>query len=128
MNFIPCEADVAQRCLRGENLTIPISERSLERLSGHKGSRLTLGIRPASLKIEKTPSEGQPRGEVFAVEPRGDSAVVSVLLGKLRLLSESAENLKLKEDDVVGLTFPEDQIHLFDSETGINLFERSANS
>jgi ABC-type sugar transport system ATPase subunit len=128
MNFIPCEADATSRCLRGEDFVIPISEQSLKRLSGHIGTRLTLGIRPAGLKVEQTPSEGQPRGEVFAVEPRGDSAVVSILMGKFRLLSESAENLKFRDEDIVGLTFPEEQIHLFDSETGINLFERPANS
>ncbi|MFQ5912560.1 MAG: ABC transporter ATP-binding protein [Nitrospinota bacterium] len=121
MNFIRCEADSGGGRLRGPDFELPISHGLMQRISDHKGSRLTLGIRPASLRINKSPSDSQLRGNVFAVEPRGDSAVVMVEMGEHRLLSESAQNLGLQEDAVVGLSFPEDHLHLFDTETGVNL-------
>ena len=125
MNFIPCEVDPDGRRLMGPDFEVSLSQGFLGRLASHKGSRLTLGIRPASLEIDATPSDNQPRGKVFAVEPRGDSAVVMVQMGQHRLLSESAQNLGLQEDTVVGLSFPEDQFHLFDSETGVNLVAKA---
>ncbi len=121
MNFIPCEVDSVGRCLKGVDFEVPASKVLLEGLSGHGGNRLVLGIRPANLKIERAPSNGLPRGKVFSIEPRGDSAVVMVEMGSHRLLSESPVNLDLQEDAVVGLSFDEEQIHVFEAEGGTRI-------
>ena len=121
MNFISCEVDSEGRSLKGTDFKLPISQGLLERLSVNSGDQLVMGIRPPALGVEKTPSNGNPRGKVFSVEPRGDSAVALIDVGPHRLLSESSENLELEEDMVVGLEFPESQVHLFEAETEARL-------
>ncbi len=124
MNFLPFEVDAAGRRSRGPGFEAPVSERFLGRISARPDARLTLGIRPANLVVDETPSDGGTRGEVYAVESRGDSAVASIRVEKQPLLSESAANLGLREGAVVGISFPEEHIHVFDSETGVNLLDR----
>ena len=121
MNFISCEVDSEGRSLKSADFKLSISQGLLERLSVHSGNQLVMGIRPPALKLEKVPSNGNPRGKVFSVEPRGDSAVALVDIGSHRLLSESSENLELEEDMLVGLEFPESQLHLFEAETEVRL-------
>jgi ABC-type sugar transport system ATPase subunit len=128
MNFVPCETDSAGSRLFGPDFEISVSRRLLEKVSGRNGSRLTLGIRPVDVILDGTPANGGLRGQVYSVEPRGDSAVVSVQMGEHRLLSESAKNLSLQEDAVVGISFPEEHLHLFDSESGVNLVADSIGS
>ncbi len=126
MNFLPCEADPAGRRLRGPGFEIPVSGRILERISARPGAGLTVGIRPASLFVGGSSSDGGggARGEVYSLEPRGDSAVASIRMGDQRLLSESEGNLGLREGETVGLSFPEEHLHVFDSETGVNFVEK----
>ncbi|MFQ5693137.1 MAG: ABC transporter ATP-binding protein, partial [Nitrospinota bacterium] len=125
MNFIPCSADPAAGCVRGTDFEIPLSGKFSDVLSRLDGSRLILGIRPANLKIHPAPAAGEPRGEVYLVEPRGDSAVISVQMGEHRLLAETEESVDFPMGTAVGLAFPEEGIHLFDAETGLNLSAHS---
>jgi ABC-type sugar transport system ATPase subunit len=126
MNLLPADLTEEGRRLRGLDLDLPLPARFHDVLRRTEVPRLTLGIRPADLTVDLAPTAGVRRGEVYSVQPRGDSAVLAVRTTTGLLLAEAPAYAGLTVGDVVGLGFPSDRIHLFDAESGGNVLGAAA--
>ena len=126
MNLLPADLTEGGQRLRGPDVDLPLPARFHGVLRGIRSLRLTLGIRPADLTIDLTPAAGVPRGEVYAVQPRGDSAVLGVRTTSGLLRAEAPAHATVAVGDVVGLGVPPSRIHLFDPETGGNVLGAAA--
>jgi ABC-type sugar transport system ATPase subunit len=121
MNLIPADLAGDGRRLRGVDLDLALPARFHGALRGVRSTHLVLGIRPADLTVELSPAAGGRRGDVYSVQPRGDSAIVAVRTTTGLLLAEVPAEGGLAVGDPVGLGFPPDRIHLFEAESGSNV-------
>jgi ABC-type sugar transport system ATPase subunit len=126
MNLLPADLTEHGRRLRGPDLDLPLPPRFHDALGRQGSPRLTLGIRPADLRLDPSPLVDAPRGEVYSVQPRGDSAVLALRTATGLLLAEGPAHADLAVGDVVGLGIPPDRIHLFDAEDGGNVLGAAA--
>ncbi|MEE8498979.1 MAG: ABC transporter ATP-binding protein [Kiloniellales bacterium] len=123
MNFLSCRLDASEGCLRGQGFRLPLGPDFVRRLAPGGGDDLVLGVRPAHLKLCAPEAADGLAGEVFAIEPRGDSAVIAVDLGGRRLLVEAEPRHGAKPGDQVGLEVAEEGLHLFDARSEENLLQ-----
>ncbi|MGH2709999.1 MAG: ABC transporter ATP-binding protein [Actinomycetota bacterium] len=79
---------------------------------------IDLGVRPAALKI----GEAGERATVELVEVSGEDAYVHVAAAGIRLVATVSAANRPAVAAEVGVTIPEPDVHLFDSETGEALF------
>jgi ABC-type sugar transport system ATPase subunit len=126
MNLLPADLAEDGQGLRGPDMDLSLPGRFHGVLRRNGARRLTLGIRPADLMVDISPTTGVRRGEVYSVQPRGDSAVVAVRTTTGLLLAETPARTGLAVGDVVGLGFPPERIHLFDAESGVNVLTAAA--
>jgi ABC-type sugar transport system ATPase subunit len=121
MNYIPCALDRAAACLRGDGVQVPLSQDFLARLGPGDDVGLTLGVRPAHLRLQSPDAEVGLAGAVFAIEPRGDSAVIAVDVGPHRLLVEAPQDHGAAVGAKLRLGVSEETLHLFDARSERNL-------
>jgi len=82
-----------------------------------------LGIRPGDIRCFNTNKEDNTiEGEVNFIEPRSEGKfVINVKIGDFYLLVKTDGTFKPELNTKIYLKFIEDNIHLFDQNTGINL-------
>jgi multiple sugar transport system ATP-binding protein len=124
MNFADCELRQGNGSLYVESasLKVPLPGQVAEKLAGHKGSRnVRLGIRPESLTVSLELVEEGIKTAIYLLEPQGERTILGVELAQGELfLVEVAPDFEADLDQTVYLQFQE-PIHLFDTQTGINL-------
>jgi multiple sugar transport system ATP-binding protein len=57
-------------------------------------------------------------GKVYAVELTGESNLVTVLLGKERVIARAPRSWRGKAGETIGLKADRGRLHLFDKESG----------
>lgn len=84
-----------------------------------EGRSITLGIRPEDLKPLPCPSGGpnEFQGKVEVVEPLGQTVLVHVDAGGLKLTVSLAPPSSPKEGEEIALSLDSRKIHIFDPET-----------
>ena len=76
-----------------------------------------LGVRPEDLTV--TPAQGAPmRGKIYAVELTGESNLVTVLIGKDRVIARAPRSWQGRAGDEIGLSADPSRLHLFDKNSG----------
>ena len=129
MNFIEVDVDTAGSATTlvnqaaGFELTL-----SDEYLRGHdlRDSRYTLGIRPENITVIEEPDGSElVTTTVEVVEPIGSDNYVHLTLTD-DFLARSRPEIKPEPDQTVGITFDESDLHLFDPQTGEDVFLRTA--
>lgn len=115
MNFFDVEFTDGE--LRNREFTYPISAELRNSLDRY-GSKFSLGIRPESIEIAESSGETTVSAPVSVVEPMGELSYVYIEIGDQMCTLKSDSDLKVRPGDTLDLRFPEDDIYLFDAETG----------
>ncbi|WP_433627701.1 ABC transporter ATP-binding protein [Halomicrococcus sp. NG-SE-24] len=103
--------------LEHEAFTYAISGETVDAID-QASDRLTMGIRPEHIAIVDENVENAVRTEVEVVEPMGELSYVYLTIGDATYTASVSGEMRLSSGDVVDVEFPEDKIHLFDTETG----------
>jgi sn-glycerol 3-phosphate transport system ATP-binding protein len=113
MNFLAGRIEDGGRHLRlADAISVPLPGAGLP---GQDGRNLIVGIRPEHLRINGAAALAELPVEL--VEPLGAQTLVEIRLGK-ELVTVSVDGAAaIKSGDRVPLSFPPDQLHLFDRES-----------
>ncbi|ELZ36639.1 ABC transporter ATP-binding protein [Halorubrum tebenquichense] len=125
MNFlnVDVETDGTSATIRDESsgLTITLSR---EYVAGHdlESGPYTLGIRPENIDVVERPTgEETLTATVEVVEPIGSDNYVHLDVNE-DFLARSPPDVQPEAGDEVGVVFDEADLHLFDAETGEDVF------
>jgi len=103
----------------GTDFALPLNDK-LQGLLGSR-ARTKLGVRPWGIKVNSTPSGSSVPGTVSVVENLGDETHVGVRYGEILLMASVPVTDRFKPGSKVQLTFNQDDLNLFDTETGDRL-------
>lgn len=82
------------------------------------GTSITVGIRPQHLSVTEDETEGHFSGQLSLFEPVDDRAHTTIDGPDGELRAVTSANASLREGETVGVTADEDNVLLFDDETG----------
>lgn len=82
---------------------------------------LVIGVRPEKVQLNPTEANLSFNGKVFAIEPSGDTDVLTVDTELGRLTLEAPGPMFLCEGDILDLGFDAEDLHYFSKTTGRNL-------
>ena len=103
----------------GTDFALPLNEK-LQHLLGDRG-HAKFGVRPWGVKVDSTQSGNSVPGTVSVVENLGDETHVGVRYGEILLMASIPVTDRFKPGSNVQLTFNQDDLNLFDTETGDRL-------
>jgi multiple sugar transport system ATP-binding protein len=103
----------------GTDFALPLNDK-LQRLLGNRG-RAKFGVRPWGVKVGSTQSGNSVPGTVSVVENLGDETHVGVRYGEILLMASIPVTERFKPGSKVQLIFNQDDLNLFDIETGDRL-------
>jgi multiple sugar transport system ATP-binding protein len=98
---------------------LPLNDKLQILLGGRQ--RVKFGVRPWGVKVSSTQSGNSVPGTVAVVENLGDETHVGVRYGEVLLMASIAVTDRFKPGSKVQLTFNQDDLNLFDAETGDRL-------
>lgn len=75
---------------------------------------MTLGVRPDDLCVNKKVQHNSIGGEVYALEPMGDSVTVDVAVGKNLIKVRTPPSFTISTGSKIYLTFDEKKMYLYD--------------
>ncbi|EMA69707.1 ABC transporter [Halorubrum aidingense JCM 13560] len=125
MNFIDVdvETDGTTATIRDDESGLAF-ELSGEYVTGRdlESGPYTLGIRPENIVVKEAPTGDETLvSTVEVVEPIGSDNYIHLAIND-DFLARSRPDIKPETGDEVGVTFEEEHIHLFDAETGEDVF------
>lgn len=125
MNFLECQAE--QRggtyalSFQGHSISMPSNGAMLNQRQSIPRD-VVVGIRPFYLDFAHARSETHTVPvEIFVVEPMGDTTVLSVNAGSVRLQIVTGPQAAVKSGDAVWLSLDPAHILLFDKQTGLRI-------
>lgn len=120
MNIFAVNADSNRRLVvPGTDFALPITNYA-GRLLGNRTS-VRLGVRPWGIRVSHNPSEISVPGTVSVVENLGDETRVGVRYGDMLLMASTVMTRIYKPGIKVHLTFEDEDLNLFDQNTGERL-------
>ncbi|MFC4987064.1 ABC transporter ATP-binding protein [Saliphagus infecundisoli] len=123
MNFF--EAELKDDRLVNESLDYPLSDARLDAVEGIDD--VVLGIRPEDAEIVATVGDHTVNGTVNVVEPLGSVNYIHTDIAGRERTIEVDGNQYADEGQQIAIRFPEDQIHLFDQESGDAVYNPEVN-
>jgi len=124
MNFADCELVREEGKATAVSLSfrVPLGPEATKKLESYQGPpKVRLGVRPESIKVKASPSEGTVTATVYLLEPQGERTILSAqLVGGQVFLVEVAPEFEAELEDTVQLEFRE-PIHIFEKDNGVNL-------
>jgi multiple sugar transport system ATP-binding protein len=124
MNFLELSRDGSKLVDPENGLAVPVPPRLLEALNRHGKSRVVLGLRPEALRPfpRNTDPNGAPLLSIDVAQHLGHETLLDASSGPHRVVAR----VSASDDSYIGETrpfhFDSDHMHLFDPETGANLF------
>ena len=115
MNFLPCTYDSSANCLAGDSFTYPVPPRLRPVLETPQQRQVMLGIRPEDLIVNMAPDPGDMPARVYMSEPLGRENLLTLQVGGAMLRVLAPPEIQVGLDQMVGLTFPDNRVHIFDS-------------
>jgi multiple sugar transport system ATP-binding protein len=109
MNLVP--GDVSGGVFRAGGIEAPLPGEGFDRPG------VVLGVRAEDLRVV-APESGQIRGEVFAVEPLGDSTLVILKPGGAMVTARVDKTYRGAAGEAVGLAADPSRLYLFDAASG----------
>jgi ABC-type sugar transport system ATPase subunit len=119
MNMLPCRYEPRQHELVTETFRRPAPEMLRHRSDGQTPANLLLGLRPEAMSIALSEQPGSVAARVYIAEPLGKETLVTLAVGAERLKVLAAPDMQPAMNETVWLQFDEQDIHLFDAESGI---------
>ena len=125
MNFIDVEVetDGTTATIRDDDSGLALAL-SRDYVADHalEGGRYTLGVRPENIRVAEEPTGDETlAATVEVVEPIGSDNYVHLSVND-DFLARSPADVKPEAGDEVGVSFAEEHVHLFDAETGEDVF------
>lgn len=125
MNFIECTLDREgdKFFLRSAFFSFELDKELGSKIlkESKNPQKLIMGVRPGDMILGKSESAHSYslQGQIFSIEPHGESSVVVLNLEKDTQVYVEAPGLPdAVEGEVAWVSFPKDKLHLFDGETG----------
>jgi multiple sugar transport system ATP-binding protein len=121
MNFASVTMVPGSSGLKASNggLQIEVPAAQAERLRGHVGRQLTLGIRPEDLRVaNSTDAAGLTfSSRIEVVEQLGSEILLDVRVGDDTMVAAVDPTVRVKPDDELRLAVNPDRLHFFDAQT-----------
>ncbi|CAG0998079.1 MAG: sn-glycerol-3-phosphate ABC transporter ATP-binding protein UgpC [Rhizobiaceae bacterium] len=89
-------------------------------LSPASSGSVVLGVRPEDITVADD-ADADFRGSVYAVELTGESNLVTVLLGRERVIARASRAWRGRTGETIGLRADRSRLHFFDRETGVRI-------
>ena len=123
MNFLYVAVD--GETLRHDSFTLPVAPSLTDTVSGMQS--VTLGIRPEDITLERgsTKDADAIEATVDVVEPMGDLSYVYLTAGGTDITATVEGERVFTAGETVTMRFPDDRLHLFETETGEAVRTRS---
>ncbi|RDZ51033.1 sugar ABC transporter ATP-binding protein [Haloferax sp. Atlit-4N] len=106
-----------QPTLNHEGFQYSISDELAEKLGAVKQS-LVLGIRPESIEVTDSTDQNSFQVEVSVVEPLGERTLVYFDIDDETYIASLTTDILVNPGDTLNIVFPEENIHVFESDTG----------
>jgi glycerol transport system ATP-binding protein len=110
MNVLDCT--LKETSLDFGTFSFPLSRNLQDRLSS-QGDRFQVGIRPEFIRTSKETREGWSSFSVTIIEDTGAYRVLTLDNQETRIKARVPENFSAKEEDLVWIQFPEENIKIF---------------
>jgi multiple sugar transport system ATP-binding protein len=116
MNFVDISigADGAGQA-EGLRLRVP------ERLRGHAGQRVTLGVRPEAVRIANGQDDESFPTTVDVLEPLGNEILLNFRAGGVPMVARVDPAVRVKMNDSIRLALDPQRLHFFDAASGAAL-------
>jgi multiple sugar transport system ATP-binding protein len=118
MNMLPCRYVPQHHELVTETFRRPAPEFLRRRSDGQTPADLLLGLRPEAITVALDEQPGSVAARVYVAEPLGKETLITLALGAERLKVLVPPELQPAMNDTIWLTFDEQDMHLFDAESG----------
>jgi ABC-type sugar transport system ATPase subunit len=124
MNLLAATVQGAR--LQGLGWSVMFDDRRAAILAERQGTTVIAGIRPEHIALRTIDESGEAIGKIIYREPRGDTDVMTISLGKgddagVLIVAEAPGPSAWRVGDGVGLDLAVDQMHVFEDESGRNL-------
>jgi multiple sugar transport system ATP-binding protein len=86
---------------------------------GQTPTDLLLGLRPEAITVTLDEQPGSVAARVYVAEPLGKETLITLAVGAERLKVLAPPELQPAMNDTVWLTFDEQDMHLFEAESGV---------
>src|SRR5437764_1414553 len=103
----------------GDGIRLKVPGQMSNRVGGHVGKEVTLGIRPEDMRIarESDPPEPNLPAVLDVVERHGSELLLDVAVGPVTMVASVEPTATAKMHDKLQLAVNPDRLHFFDSET-----------
>ena len=121
MNFAAVTVTEANGSLMAENsgLRIKLPDATAQRLRGHAGREVTLGIRPEDLTVAG-PADSDPLcfdAVIEVVEQLGSEILLDMKVGESMMVASVEPSVRVKVRDKLRLAMRPSRLHVFDAKT-----------
>jgi multiple sugar transport system ATP-binding protein len=121
MNFAAVTVTEANGSLIAENagLRIKLPDETAQRLRGHVGRQITLGVRPEDLTVATTADADQPcfDATIEVVEQLGSEILLDMKVGEGVMVASVEPTVRVKVPDRLRLAMRPSRLHVFDAKT-----------
>ncbi|MGE0713915.1 MAG: ABC transporter ATP-binding protein [Alphaproteobacteria bacterium] len=121
MNFLPVEVGGANGDLHVAcpGLSIGLSGTAAERIAGHAGRRIWLGVRPEDLRLagDDDPAGACFEADVEVVERLGPEILLDLRVGEHALVASVEPTVRVRIHDRLRMAIDRDRLHFFDADT-----------
>ena len=122
MNFVPVTVTEANGSLIAENsgLRIKLPVETAQRLRGHIGRDITLGVRPEDLTVVSSADVDNPCFDAVAevVEQLGSEILLDMKVGDGVMVASIEPTVRVKVRDKLRIAMRSSRLHVFDAGTG----------
>jgi multiple sugar transport system ATP-binding protein len=121
MNFAAVTLNEANGSLIAENsgLRIKLPDETAQRLRGHAGREVTLGVRPEDLTVADAADLDQPcfDGVIEVVEQLGSEILLDMKVGESVMVACVDPTVRVKVRDRLRVAMRPSRLHVFDAKT-----------
>jgi multiple sugar transport system ATP-binding protein len=119
MNFLEGEIDFGERKFVSHEISLPLESQTLSRLQGQQ--RVTLGVRPESIRISLNQFEGSIPASTYVSEALGNETFVLLNVGREKIIARTDAAIRIDIETKVWISFEEQALHFFDRVSGDRL-------
>src|SRR6185503_4499030 len=121
MNFATVTVTEANGSLLAENsgLRIKLPQETAQRLRGHVGREITLGVRPEDLTVAGETNADHPSFDavIEVVEQLGSEILLDMKVGDSMMVASIEPGARVKVRDKLRLAMRPSRLHVFDAKT-----------
>ena len=125
MNFAEVKLTEASGGLWAEapGLRLAVPPARANQLKAHKGTGVTLGIRPEDVRVATSadPEQYSFQATVEVVEPLGAEVLLDLLAGQNTIVARVEPTTRAKVHDTLRLTINPERVHFFDAKTEVTI-------